>query len=158
MIRLIFSGSLSYTPNERQLSIFLAKSRERFGKAGISGLMILMGRDSLQIIEGYTTVIEQEYDRLADSGQRFRLMLLARQTIETPMFAGWRLGLVRPPQPSEDGTTETPPLLLDIQRMQPRNRDERRTLNIVNEFIEGKWHHATSIDFTNPFAVLKKHT
>lgn len=156
MIRLIFSGSLAATPVAHQLSAFLEDSRERYRRHGISGLMVLMERDFLQVMEGRTTAVDRHFDRLSAQSRRFNLLLLARQKIDRPLFSDWRLGRIQLPLPSTDGVPQQSPILLDIQHLAPRNDDERHTLQVINDFVDGKWRRTSTIDANRPYAVLHK--
>lgn len=156
MIRLIFSGSLTVAPSESRMAAYLADCQQRFARHGISGLMVLMGCDFLQVMEGPAADVAHEYDLLAAQNHRYRITLLARQAIERRMFTDWHMGLVSPPQPGVEASVLLSPSLLDLQRYVPQNDGEQHMLHIIDEFIAGKWHLTPPFDASRPITVLRK--
>ncbi|TDR82811.1 BLUF domain-containing protein [Paludibacterium purpuratum] len=155
MIRLIFSGALPAAPSQPQLDAFLGDSRARNRRHGLCGAMVLMGRDFLQVIEGPDAAVEQMYDQLSQQSHRYGLVLVARQTIDAPMFGHWHLGLIQPPLPGDESAPNAQPTLIEIQNAEGKNADERYTLKVMRDFILGKWHRS-QLDPNQPIVLHRQ--
>ncbi|BEV71869.1 MULTISPECIES: BLUF domain-containing protein [unclassified Paludibacterium] len=138
MIRLIYSGSVATEPDPQRLAAFLADSRRRNQRDGITGVLVLMGQEFLQVIEGPEEDVDRYYRQVFQDTSRYKLLLLARQEIETPIFTGWSLGLVKCDETPND------PLpgdvsMMEIEQIDPADPCALRTLRVIREFIDGKW-------------------
>jgi len=146
MIRLIYSGSLVQHPKEDQVSEFLASARQHNQRKGICGVLVLMERDFLQVIEGPDDEVDGLFEQLLSETRRYSLILLSRQRIRQPIFGAWSLGFIKaesnradPQQPETQQPEDQ--MLLEIQQIDPNDPTARHTLRIIREFIDGKWHH-----------------
>ena len=139
VIRLIYSGSVAAEPDPQNLAAFLADCRRRNERDGISGVMVLMGQEFLQVIEGPDDDVDRYYRQVFQDTTRYKLLLLARQEIDAAIFANWSLGLVK----CEDTPNDPLPgdvSIMDIEQIDPADLNALRTLRVIREFIDGKWH------------------
>lgn len=156
MIRLIYSGSVSSQPSAERLSRFLEDSRQRNQRDGICGVMVLIGQDFLQVIEGPEEDVDRYYAQAFSDTKRYNLILLSRQTIDRPIFGSWSLGLIRA-EPNMDPHQPGGEILLQIEQIDPQDSHARHTLQVIREFIDGKWHHHLPLG-NNPVTIRRTHS
>jgi hypothetical protein len=137
---MIYSGSVSAQPSEERLLRFLEESRRRNLRDGLFGVMVLIGHDFLQVIEGPEDNVERYRSEAFSDHQRYHLTLLAKHHIETPIFGAWSLGFIRA-ELNMDANAPGAGVLLQIEQLNPENPQEHHTLRLIREFIDGKWHH-----------------
>lgn len=140
MIRLIYTGSINAQQTPEQLTRLIEDSRNRNLRDGICGVMVLVGQDFLQVIEGKGEDVERYYRQVFSDKKRYNLTLLARQTIQVPIFDAWSLGFIKG-EPATNPYQPTDQTLLQIEQINPKNQNDQRTLSLIQEFIDGKWHH-----------------
>ncbi|TDR82810.1 BLUF domain-containing protein [Paludibacterium purpuratum] len=138
MIRLIYSGSVAAEPDAPRLEAFLADCRRRNQRDGITGVMVLMGQEFLQVIEGPEEDVDRYYRQVFQDSTRYKLLLLARQEIDAPIFTGWSLGLIRGDETPNDPAPGDVSIM-DIEQIDPADLNGKRTLSVIREFIDGKW-------------------
>jgi len=144
MIRLIYSGSLVRSPSREQVSEFLVNTRLRNQRKKISGVLILMGRNFLQVIEGPEVEIDYLYSRLVQETQRYSLILLSRQYIREAVFHSWSLGFIDAASHQKTLMNADNPelrVLQELQHIKAPDETAQHTLKLINEFINGKWQH-----------------
>lgn len=140
MIRLIYTGSINGQQTPEQLTRFIEDSRNRHLHEGIFGVMVLVGQDFLQVIEGHADEVDRYSHQFFSDKKRYNLTLLARQTIQAPIFGAWSLGFIKG-EPALNPLQPTDQTLLHIEQIIPKDLNDQRTLSLIQEFIDGKWHH-----------------
>jgi len=147
VIRLSFSGSFTPPFSEALLETFIDINRLRNQYKGICGVLILMGSDFLQIIEGPEREVDALPALLTGGDLRASLTLLSRETISKPLFGAWSLGFLRASPPGEEKNEAEINMLQEIEQFDPENPQTRPTLDLIHEFIAGKWHrHVAGAD------------
>ena len=136
MIRLIYSSASVEPLTPAMVGALLTRSRERNEAVGISGLLVVMNDDFMQVLEGEDEVVDALFERIRSDQRHCSLTLLSREIISHPAFAGWSKAFIDA-RAMLDGIGLLPPSLQNLSR----ERETQRTLRLVREFIDGKWHH-----------------
>lgn len=124
-------------PSPHLLAAFIANSRLRNQKHRLHELMVLMGLDFLLVLEGEPEAVNDVCEQWA---QRYRPVTVVRQEIGRPLFGDWSLGLLMPPLPGHRPDPETAAVWQQVMALQPRTPAEHDTLEVIRQFLQGKWH------------------
>jgi hypothetical protein len=140
MIRYIYSSSLAKDQTPQQITAYLDGAREYNLAHRLSGLIVQMERNLLSVREGPEQVVCQYLDWLQTQPACRSLIVLARHQIEQPMFACLQLGYIEA-QLGMDLKHPTQTILAQVLSLTPEDEDQRYTLQVINDFLRGKWHH-----------------
>jgi hypothetical protein len=133
MIRLVYSGSAVASLRPEEVGPRLTAFRQHAIATGCSGVLVLMGKDFLQVLEGSDDIVDAHYARMLARPGDYQITLLARETIQRRLFKSWTLGVIpSSPQNIHD--------LLPVPTIPP-DPVAARTLRLIEEFVAGKWHH-----------------
>ncbi|WP_051228738.1 BLUF domain-containing protein [Paludibacterium yongneupense] len=136
MIRLIYSSASVEPLTAAKVAALLSDSRRRNQAAGIKGLLVVMNDDFMQVLEGEDAAVDALYARILADTRHSMQTLLSREAITHPAFANWSMAFIDA-RVLLDNVGLMPVALQNLSR----DRETQRTLRLVREFIDGKWHH-----------------
>ncbi|WP_036664900.1 BLUF domain-containing protein [Paludibacterium yongneupense] len=147
MIRLVYSGSAITSSRGEDIGPRLAAFREHALANGCTGVLILMGQDFLQVLEGPDDVVDTHYCHMLSHPANYQVTLLAREAIARHLFNEWSLGVI----PSSPQTVND----LLPSPGSPADPGSVRALRLIEEFVAGKWHHHGTMG-DNPLVVHRR--
>lgn len=90
-IQLIYLSDLS-PGQEKELPSIVETSVRRNGEDGITGMLIYVGGNIMQVLEGEETAVRRTYERISRDPRHRNIMLLSEETIPARDFPDWRMG------------------------------------------------------------------
>lgn len=95
MIQLIYVSTATRQMSEDDLVKLLTQSRERNGREGITGLLLHVNSNFLQILEGERKNVEGIYRSILNDDRNTSNILIDLKDIENRAFPDWRMGFQR---------------------------------------------------------------
>jgi hypothetical protein len=103
-IQLIYLSDL-LPGQEKGLTSILETSVRRNGEDGITGMLLYIGGNIMQVLEGEENAVRRTYERIGRDPRHRNIVLLTEETMTTRDFPDWRMGYK---QVSEDVVQSVP--------------------------------------------------
>ena len=108
MIHLVYVSHAVKKMDERALIDLLHQSRENNKRKGITGMLLYMGGNFMQVLDGEAAVVDDLYQRIVADERNSESTLLLREEINKRTFPGWSMGFrtLRGDEPELEGYTD----------------------------------------------------
>lgn len=101
LFRLLYISSGVRLFGDEELAELLAVARRNNAPLGISGMLLYLDGNFLQVLEGNESDVRRLFATIASDVRHRGLIVLLSQPIETRAFPDWSMGFFRP-QPAPD--------------------------------------------------------
>jgi hypothetical protein len=137
MLQLLYASAAVRAFDDAQLRTLLAFARENNEREGITGALMHQSGAFLQVLEGEPVAVNRLFDKISRDPRHTRVMMLARNTIETANFAAWSMGFV-----DVKGTAQALPGFRRIGDLTGLVGDSQMVERIIQSFRDGRWRSA----------------
>jgi hypothetical protein len=107
MISLVYVSSAVTEFDVEQLQELLDHSRQNNARLGVTGLLVYVGGNFLQILEGDEASVKPLYDRIGRDPRHRQLIKLHESSGPDRQFGKWSMALVNPAVLGPDSETES---------------------------------------------------
>lgn len=90
-IQLIYLSDL-LPGQEKELPSILETSVRHNGEDGVTGMLLYIGGNIMQVLEGEENAVRRTYERIGRDRRHRNIVLLTEQTIAERDFPDWRMG------------------------------------------------------------------
>ena len=135
MIRIIYASAASTLAEHPHWRSMLIQHNRDHPQQPVSGVLLLMRDDFLQVLEGPDEVVDALFAHMHAAGQHSLLTLLSREVTEERLFDGWEVKEIVVPPPDNRPPPKAAELLAGSRGQQGRAG------RFIGEFLDGKWHH-----------------
>lgn len=101
MIRLIYASRASRSLDGPALDRLAERARQRNAHADVTGLLLFLKGEFLQILEGPDGAVAGIFESIRRDPRHQRVKLLYREPVSVRLFASWPLGVVSDVQEHE---------------------------------------------------------
>jgi Sensors of blue-light using FAD len=137
MLQLLYVSVAEHTFDDAELRALLAVARENNQRQGITGALMHQDGSFLQVLEGDPAVVDALFEKIGRDPRHGRVMMLARNTVETSTFPDWSMGFV-----DVKGSAALLPGFRRIGNLAGLVGDTRTIERILHSFRDGRWHRA----------------
>ncbi|MCK6392788.1 BLUF domain-containing protein [Zoogloea sp.] len=95
LVQLIYVSSACKELSDDELDRILESSIRHNAQQGITGVLLYLNGNFMQVIEGEEAAIDETYSRIRDDERHKGLFVLARDVIPERDFPGWSMGFRR---------------------------------------------------------------
>ncbi len=92
MYRIIYLSSAIDSVDETELENLLVKSRENNKLNEISGILLHIDGDFIQVLEGYKEIVTNLYNKIATDKRHKGIITVAKGEVEKRQFSDWSMG------------------------------------------------------------------
>ena len=92
MYRIIYLSSADDTVTETELHNLLKKSKIYNSKNLVTGILLHIDGDFIQVLEGDETIVTELYDKIKIDKRHKGIIMVSRGTVEERQFAEWSMG------------------------------------------------------------------
>jgi uncharacterized protein YbgA (DUF1722 family) len=138
MYRVIYISSATFDLNSSELEIMLHKFRENNQKKGITGLLLYVEGDFIQVLEGVKEQVVQLFTSIKKDPRNRSVITLFEGAIKQNQFPDWRMGFCKTTY-SELGE------LIDEKEFSKEafvNYEDHMAMILINSFVKN---HRTKV-------------
>lgn len=92
MYRMIYFSAAKETTNQDELSRILIHAREWNSNNNVTGILLHIDGDFLQILEGEKEILKPLFERIKNDDRHHRVLLVIEGKIEKRQFPNWAMG------------------------------------------------------------------
>ncbi len=92
MIRLIYASSATREMSEDDLLFLLEQSRRRNERQNITGMLLLVGNNFIQVLEGAKKDVEEIYEDILNDERNTANIVILKEEITERAFPDWSMG------------------------------------------------------------------
>ena len=92
MIRLIYASSATREMSEDDLLFLLEQSRRRNERQNVTGMLLLVGSNFIQVLEGARQDVEEIYEDILNDDRNTANLLMLKEEITERAFPDWSMG------------------------------------------------------------------
>lgn len=94
LIQLVYMSAATRPMDAVELTVLLAKAREKNQRLDVSGMLVYHDDSFLQVLEGAEAAVNTLYERIIQDDRHLGCTLLLRSYIDKRSFADWSMGFV----------------------------------------------------------------
>jgi hypothetical protein len=120
------------------LAVLLRESRERNARRGITGLLLYVGGNFMQAIEGEPDAVTALYERIEQDPRHHGIKTIVRLPIARRLFSAWSMGFREAAELTPDSRAEISSFIDDVARSDPdphRIASEPPALRLLSGFV-----------------------
>ena len=110
MIHIIYVSRAIHSMTEEELRFLLHQSRKRNKRQNITGLLLYVGNNFIQLLEGERRDVEDVYDSILKDNRNSGNIILLNEPIQERDFPNWSMGF----QPIDKSVKNWPDSLSDF--------------------------------------------
>lgn len=97
---IVYLSSSPESWSDEELRAILAQSRRNNERVGVTGLLLYVEQNFIQVLEGEEAAVRETYRRIAQDDRHRNIIKLLDEPIEDRLFRGWSMGF-RSAKPTE---------------------------------------------------------
>lgn len=120
------------------LAALLQESREHNVRRGVTGLLLYVGGNFMQAIEGEPDAVSELYRRIEQDSRHHGIKTIVRLPIARRLFSAWSMGFRQVAELTPDSRAEISSFIDDIARSDPdpdRIASEPPALRLLSGFV-----------------------
>lgn len=92
MIHLVYVSSATREMNEEDLLFLLEQSRNRNKEKNVTGMLLYVGGNFFQVLEGDKKDVEEIYESIVKDDRNKGNIIILKESINERTFPGWSMG------------------------------------------------------------------
>ena len=94
MVHLIYVSSATKEMSEQELLVLLeqAQARDRNKRQNVTGMLLYVGGNFIQVLEGDAKDVEEIYDAILNDERNFGNIIIEKEPISSRTFPEWSMG------------------------------------------------------------------
>lgn len=134
LLRLIYVSHAARRLTTRELDRILANARRNNLRDEITGMLVYVGGNFMQVLEGPPSAVDATFGRISRDERHGGIIVIERELVEARSFAGWSMGFQRVDSDGEmpEGFHLLLPDAFDAERLQAQ---PGVALDILRHFV-----------------------
>ncbi|TWT50559.1 Blue light- and temperature-regulated antirepressor YcgF [Rubripirellula amarantea] len=95
LVQLVYVSAATVAFSDDQLDHLLEVARHNNAALDVTGVLLLREGTFFQVLEGYSDVVQDLYDKIALDQRHGKVLVLTKRSIEERNFGDWSMGFVR---------------------------------------------------------------
>jgi hypothetical protein len=92
LVTLVYVSSAARSFRDSEIQDILGYSRKSNGMKGITGLLLFKHGNFMQILEGYSQVVDDLHQKIINDPRHTGMITLLREPIHSRNFSDWKMG------------------------------------------------------------------
>jgi len=93
--QLVYASHTTQKMGDEDLNSILESARRNNAKIGVTGMLLYIDQNFLQILEGEEAAVNNVYRQIASDPRHSAISVLARRSAPERLFEGWSMGFER---------------------------------------------------------------